>query len=243
LIVITLVLTVCQQLKSRIRNTRVRRLTVACHGDISGTIAETAAIEVKVNNLSGDAVRMNGINFSSKATLTVGINTIEVTATNLAGTTTTVKRSMFYDNQVPTLAVIEPNQDIKTNKRSVLIKGNAADSQTAVTVTINDTPVSVGTDGFFEYMVELSEQKNYPILVKVRDEAGNETTVQRNIIYDTTAPIFSAPFLTPSNDRSQTVVGKREKGIIIAVECPGVTGGAVTYPTEESWSVTFRVYK
>lgn len=205
---------------------------------ITGSMDKNGVIAVRVNGKAGDAVIMSGTTFAGTVTLAAGINTIEIEATDPAGNVTAVKRSVFYDNQKPTLAIIEPNQDIRTNKGSLLIKGTVTDSQTGVTVTVNDVSVTISPDGSFEQLIELNEQKNYAVLVKALDEAGNVTMVQRNVIYDTTAPLFTVtPVLTPTNDRSQTIAGTREQGAGIAIACPGATAGAMTYPTPESWSV------
>jgi hypothetical protein len=214
--------------------------TAAASSVISGTTEEKAVIAVKVNGQTVETVTMNGVGFTCTATLSAGINTMEITATNPAGTVTTAKRSVLYDNQKPALAIIEPNQDIRTNKGSVLIKGTVSDSQSNMTVTVNDIPVTIGADGSFEQLIELSEQKSYPILVRATDEVGNETTVQRNIVYDNIAPTFTVSAQNPTNDRNQTIAGVMEAGTTITIECPTATVGAVTYPTAESWSAALN---
>lgn len=205
---------------------------------ISGSTDGNAVIALKVNGLAAEAVTRNGNGFTGTVHLAVGLNTIEITATDPAGNVATAKRSVTYDNRQPTLAVTQPDQDMRSNQRIVLIKGMVADSQSAVTVTVNDVTVTVGTDGSFELPIELSEEKSYPILVTATDEAGHRATVQRNIVYDTTASAFTvAPLLTPTNDRSQSVAGTREPGATISVACPTATVGAMSYPTPESWQV------
>lgn len=204
---------------------------------ISGTTEADAVVSVTVNGQLVEPVIMTGTGFSVAVTLAVGVNTIEIAAANPAGTVTTVKRSVTCDNGKPSLAILEPNQDIRTNKGSLLVKGTVADSQTSVAVTVNGDVVAVNGDGSFERLLEFSEQMSYPVVVVAKDEAGNETTVQRNVIYDTTAPVFTVPVVSPTNDRSQTVVGSRESGTTLTVVCPTATVGAVTYPTGRSWSV------
>lgn len=211
--------------------------TATAVSTISGTTEADAVVSVTVNGQVVAPVVMTGTGFTVAATLTVGVNTIEIAATNPAGTVTTVKRSVTYDNLKPSLAILEPNQDMRTNRGSLLVKGTVADTQTGVTVTVNGDVVTVNGDGSFERSIELSEQRVYPVVVVATDAAGNETTVQRNVIYDTTAPVFTVPVVSPTNERSQTLVGAREPGTTLSVVCPTATVGAVTYPTDSSWSV------
>lgn len=205
---------------------------------IVGSTEAGASITVKVNDLAAIPVTVNGSSFNTGVTLVAGLNTLEITAVDPAGNVTTVKRSVTYDNQQPTLAITVPAQDIRTNRSSVQIRGKVSDSLTAVTVTINDVVVSIASDGSFEKLVEFGAPGSYPVVVKAKDVAGNETIVQRNLIYDTTAPAFTInQVLTPTNEKSQTISGSREPGVVIAVSCPTATVSPVTYPTEDSWSV------
>ena len=209
---------------------------------ISGSTEENAVIAIRVNGQAGDPVTMNGTGFAGLARLNAGLNTIEITATNPADTVTTFKRSVFYDNQNPTLAITEPGQDMQTSRSSILLKGRVTDSQTGVTVTVNDVPVTIASDGSFERLIEFSGQQSYSILVKAKDEANNETTVQRNVIYDTTVPTFTVPVQTPTNDGSQTITGSREAGTTIVVVCPTATVGTVIYPAADTWSVVLSSF-
>lgn len=212
--------------------------TAAAFSVLAGSTEDGAQVAVLVNGQPVANVTMSGNRFSGSVPLSVGANTIEITATNPAGSATTVKRSVFYDNRKPSLAILQPGQDLQTNLGSVLVKGSVSDSQTAVTVTVNDTPVTVSPDGSFETSIQLGEQRSYQVLVQATDEAGNLSFAQRNVIYDATAPVFTVPVISPSNDLSQTIVGAREAGTSISVACPTATVGAVSYPDERRWEVT-----
>ena len=206
--------------------------------EISGASDEYAVVTVKANGVLLEGVTRNGASFNISTVLSDGMNTMEITSTDRAGNSATVKRSVICDSIRPSLAITQPGQDIQTREGSVLIKGTAADGQTSASVTVDSVPVTIGTDGSFERLIELGEQKNYAIVVKVVDEAGNETVVQRNIIHDTTAPsIMINPVLSPTNDRNQTIAGTREQGATITVFCPDVTIGIVTYPAQDTWRV------
>ncbi|HWR58505.1 MAG TPA: Ig-like domain-containing protein, partial [Thermodesulfovibrionales bacterium] len=209
--------------------------------DVTGTVDESSSVTVRMNSSDPVAASMSGSAFSLPVIPFYGINTIEVTATDPATNTSTVKRTVTFDDLSPSLSVTEPAQDIKTNKADMIIKGETTDmTVVAVTITIEGnvyTPVL--TEGRFEQPVTFTEQKIYQIYVTAVDEAGNETTVQRNIVYDTTAPIVTLdPVTSPTPLNSQTLTGTVEAWALVSVTCPTATVGEVTYPTATTWAVT-----
>jgi hypothetical protein len=209
--------------------------------DVTGTMDDQSTVTVKVNGSDPIPAVMNGNNFSLTVMLVYGLNTIEVTATDLARNTSTVKRTVTFDDQNPSLSVTDPNQDIKTNQSTVVIKGQVADI-TAVTVkvTMDGTTYEPAiTDGKFQLAVTFTTEKTYQIYVTAVDEAGNETTVQRNIVYDITAPAVTIdPVTSPTNLNSQLLTGTMEEGVTVSVTCSTATVGAFTYPASTVWSVT-----
>lgn len=170
--------------------------------DITGTVDDQSTVTVEVNAANPMAALMNGNNFSLTVALVYGINTIEVTATDFAGNTSTVKRTVTFDDQNPSLSVTYPAQDIKTNQSTITIRGEVTDL-TVVTITVTmdgNIYTPAVTSGRFEQTVTFTEGKTYQIYVKAVDEAGNETLVQRNVVYDTTAPSVTLdPVTSPTN--------------------------------------------
>lgn len=149
--------------------------------DVTGSVSEATAT-VTVN---GAAASMNGTNFSSTVNLNAGINTIDITATDQLGNTANAKRTVTSDTTAPTLAVTDPAQDITTSMGSVTIAGTVADAQTAVTITITAdglTYTPAVTGGSFSQVIPLTMNKTYAVTVTAADEAGNQTSVTRNII-------------------------------------------------------------
>jgi hypothetical protein len=129
---------------------------------------------------------MNSLNFSATVNLVEGINTIDITATDLAGNTTNLKRSVTFDQTLPSLAVTIPAQDITSTTASNTISGTVSDALTAVTVTITadgKTYTPPVTDGSFTQDIVLSASSTYPVVVTATDEAGNQVSVIRNIIF------------------------------------------------------------
>ena len=207
---------------------------------VTGTIGENSSVTVTLNSGMPQYASITGNTFTLDIVLASGVNTIEITATDTAGNTSTQKRTVTYDNTKPSLEITEPSQDTRTNLNSIIIRGNVSDTLTAVSVSVTvdgNTYTPTLTNGQFEQAVSFMEEKTYTIAVTATDEAGNETTVQRNIIYDITQPTIDFTVMTPTNTNSQTITGTMEEGSTVIVISATATIGTVTYPSTTRWSV------
>ena len=209
---------------------------------VSGTVNETSTVTVEPINSLGSNITgaaMNGTNFAAELNLVPGTNTILVTATDLAGNTSSQKRTVIYDDQKPSLAITIPAQDIRTNLAGLTIRGTVSDLYTAVTVSITmdgQTYTPAVVDGQFEQAVTFTTEKSYAIVVTAANETGTSTTAQRNVIYDTTLPAFSInPVTSPTILSSQLISGTREANATIGVTCATATVGTLEYPTDTTW--------
>lgn len=208
--------------------------------DVTGTVDESSTVVLKLGGVE-QPITMNNKDFTSSVTLVPGINTIEVTAADVAGNTSAQKRTVVYDDQKPALAVTSPVQDIRTNKSDATILGTVSDPYTSVTVSIlfegmTYTPAVV--NGQFEQQITFTTEKSYPVVVTASNEVGTTTTVQRNIIYDITPPGLTInPVITPTQSSEQIVSGTREVGTTVTLTCPTAVVSAVEYPTEATWRV------
>ncbi len=209
--------------------------------DVTGTVDETSTVTVKIHGSIQNAA-MNGTAFTATVTLVSGLNTIEVTATDLAGNQSTQKRTVLFDDQQPSLAVTLPAQDISTNQSSFTIKGTASDPLTAVTVSITmdgQTFTPPVVNGAFAQTVSFTTEKSYAVMVTATNEVGTATSVQRNIVYDITPPALSINAVTtPTTQASQVISGTRGAGNTVTVTCATATVGSVTYPTTGTWSAS-----
>jgi len=162
-------------------------LTDKASVEVTGGLDDaTATITAKINNTSAICVTMNGNNFSVTLNLEPGLNTIEISASDLAGNSSSAKRTITSDTSVPALAVTLPAQDISTTESSVTIIGNVTENVTSATVSITVdgqtfTP-TVATNGSFSQNITLATDKTFAVIVTATDQAGNKATVQRNII-------------------------------------------------------------
>ncbi|WP_041245589.1 CARDB domain-containing protein [Geotalea uraniireducens] len=203
---------------------------------VAGTTDEPASIEVRI----GEPVQyFNGTSFSTTVALVPGLNTIDIKATDQAGNPANDKRTVIFDDQKPSLAITDPGQDLRTNQGSITVKGTVTDALTQPTVTITmgmDTFTPQVTNGAFEQAVSFAEEKTYEIQVTAKDAAGNETSVQRNVIHDITKPVLTIdPVATPTDRKSQVISGTREEGCTVTVTSPTATVGTVAYPTATTW--------
>ena len=159
--------------------------------NINGSVSENATVAITVNNVAVQTLNQNSNNFSATVNLTLGSNTIQITATDLAGNTTTVKRSVTSDTTAPSLTIMNPNQDVTTYFSNITITGTVSDQVTDVRLTLTCdgqtyTP-TVAADGSFSQVLTFSTAKTYAAILTVADSAGNIKSVQRNIIY---APVI-----------------------------------------------------
>ena len=128
-----------------------------------------------------------------------GSHTISVTATDNDGNTSAAKTSTFtVDTVPPTLSITAPAEGLVTNKKTVTVTGKTDDATSKpVTVTVNGSAATVGTDGSFSKDVTLTEGAN-EITIIATDKAGKTTTVVRNVTLDTAAPVIKSITITPN---------------------------------------------
>jgi hypothetical protein len=155
---------------------------------VTGNISETSTVSVSVNSGSPQPAAITGNNYSAAVYLVPGVNTIDVSATDLAGNITTAKRTITYTNSNTslTLAVTSPSQDITTRNPYLTLKGKVTDGQERVTISITmngKTYTPKVDDGVFQQRLIFTSPKLYTITVTATDDAGNKSTVLRNVIF------------------------------------------------------------
>lgn len=167
---------------------------------IAGTVNSANTVSISLNDNPAQTVNLSEGAFSHNVTLSPGMNTLYITATDTSsGKTSTVKRTVIYDNTKPSVAVTYPAQDITTNQNTIILKGEVSNTQViTVSIEIEGTTYTPNvTSGAFEIPVTLDQEKTYPITVTATDLAGNTSTVTRNIIYDTTSQIGEYVYYMP----------------------------------------------
>lgn len=203
---------------------------------ISGSVSETATVTVA--GAAADVDSSN--NWSANVQLAAGLNDIQVVATDRAGNTSSMKRSVTLDTVNPVLAITTPAQDIAVNQKTFAVSGTVEDgSSITVAYSVNggavvSAPVNAGA---FSFNVDFVNEGTYPVVVTATDAAGNSTTATRSLIYDATPPVFAIDALPATvSVPNVTLSGTMEAGITIMVATTAPTAAAaVAYPTATTW--------
>ena len=160
--------------------------TTVSFATVSGSVDETATVTVSVNNGTPQSATVTGKTFSASVNLSPGVNTINVIATDLAGNTSSVKRTVTYDTSKLILAITYPAQDMTTSRSTMVLTGTVTNSTREITVTITMSGkkyTQLVTNGIFKQLLTFRTAGTYPITVTARDAAGNSSSVTRNVIY------------------------------------------------------------
>jgi hypothetical protein len=172
----------------------------------------SSALTVSINKTSGIAAavfkKVGGIvsEISSDTTGTIftvtGLGNLDpmsdevvlllVNTTGVDGKTatfSTTSGSSSSNNSKPLLTVSAPSQDVTITQSALTVSGTVSNiiTTTKISITVDGqtyTP-TVATDGSFSQLINLTTDKTYSIVVTATDQAGNSTTVQRNIIKTT----------------------------------------------------------
>lgn len=202
---------------------------------VSGSVDKVAKVTV-----AGQPATMNGNAWSADVALVAGLNTVEVTAVDLAGNVTTVKRTIILAADGPKLVLTSPAQDKAVNTKSIALTGLVSDlAPVTFTADINGVPVQVEqADGTFALGVTFADEGAYAITVKATDAAGNVGTVTRTLIYDTTPPALTLNAVnTPF---PAALSGTVEAGATVTVEDKNGPAGTVTV-NGQAWQAALTV--
>jgi M6 family metalloprotease-like protein len=175
---------------------------------ITGTINKSATVTIKVNSSTPHNASIAGNSFNTNEILSPGINTLDITATDLAGNTSAVRRTVIFDNSAPSLTVSLPGQGITTAHTTFTIGGTATDSITRTTLKISvdgqNLAPAVASDGTFSQTLTLPVTKTYTVVVTATDLAGNTASLQRTI---TRIAALAQPTISDALKVLQAVVG------------------------------------
>ena len=175
-------------------NSTTDQATITITGTIAGTgvdkmVAAAASpistVTVTVNDGSPQFAAIIGNTYTATVNFATGMNTIQITATDQVGKQASMKRTLVYSHTLPALAITYPAQDITTDLAILTMQGTVSDTLTTVSITQDGkTFTPPVTNGAFRQELTLSTFKQYAIVVTATDQAGNSSTVQRNVIFD-----------------------------------------------------------
>ncbi len=190
--------------------TRISTLVV--QGTYQDDVSEISEIAVFVN---GEPIGTTTGVINYPVTLTEGVNTVTVTATDKAGNTEVVLRTITLDTYAPTLYVYTPLDALVTSVVLLRVDG-LSEAGTPVTIdqvmgddVISTITVTADDEGIFETLLFLEEGLQH-IIVTAEDEAENVRTITRTVTLDTTPPALFIDDPAPNsfvNTPSVVVVG------------------------------------
>ncbi len=152
---------------------------------VQGTVDDPQAV-VTVNGLA--AVVSEGRFGVVGVPLEEGPNMLTVLATDAAGNTRSLTRTIIRDTVPPRVKITTPAAGVLLSVTDLAVSGTVDDP--AATISVNGTPATVG-NGIFTVSVPIPEG---PVEIKVRafDPAGNEAFDMGNVTIDRTPPYVTA---------------------------------------------------
>ena len=122
--------------------------------------------------------------FRTQTKLAEGVNLVEVRASDQAGNTTVLARSIIVVTTPPEVVVSSPGEGDWINNPLVTVVGQAP---AGATLKINNQNVAVAPDGSFRFDLLLNEGEQ-AIQVVATDDVGNVTTLDRFVRVKTSGP-------------------------------------------------------
>jgi hypothetical protein len=148
--------------------------------DMLGKVTDTNSFTLQINGNLVD-VRADG-SFVATVSLVEGTNTITLTATDAAGNTQTITRTVTLDTTPPEVSVNAP-AIVTGNESTATITITAPD---AVSITVNGIPATSNGDGTWTYNANLNPGGNTFYIV-AEDRYGNVGQTAVDITYS--APV------------------------------------------------------
>ncbi|MHB8845762.1 MAG: Ig-like domain-containing protein [Nitrospirota bacterium] len=135
--------------------------------------------------INGTAVPLNSGSFSHEATLTSGLNSLVLVATDPAGNSASSTVLVTLDQTPPAVTITSPLNNILVKTPQVIVSGFV--DEPVISVTANSLTALISAQSFSIASFTLSEGVN-AITVEAKDRAGNAGSSVVNITLDSIAP-------------------------------------------------------
>ncbi len=161
---------------------------------VNGTVNDSTNVALTINK-SNISIGAGGA-FSTTVNLPDAVDTLIVYASDAAGNISQLTRIIKVDTSPPVLVITSPKDSLFTNDSTVIVKGSVADSS-GIKMTINSTAATVDSAGNFSQPIKLTVGQN-TLTITATDDAGNVTTLSREVTCDPHAVIISFEQLVDS---------------------------------------------
>jgi hypothetical protein len=223
--------------------------------NINGTVTDTNGIASLTIGTTTVTVAPNG-SFSHALPLALdGVVTVTVVATDRAGNSVTVNRTVTYDTTMTAPTVAAPTDNSQTNIGTLTVRGTVGEPGTvAIRNSTTNTTMQAQLTGLdYSGAVQLASGSN-TLEVTATDAVGNlSATVTRTVLYDPNSPALA--ITAPAHDiqvnaPAVTVTGtvSDATAVTVVLTFDGVTypqtvvsgqfQQAITVPAEGSYPVT-----
>jgi len=210
------------QVDAPVPNARLSATTAT----ITGTVIDHTPTALLVNGTA--ATVGQGGSFSATVALpSDGQHNITLKATDAAGLITDSVRTVLRDTEAPVLTVSAPLDQAVVGTSSINVQGTASDAAGSVTVAVNGVPLPPDGTGAFAGTTALTEGANF-LNVTATDQAGNQSSVMRQVTLDTQAP--SLTLSEPLEGTNTTLSNLTVRGVVTDASAVTLTvnGAAVT---------------
>ncbi len=167
-----------------------RESTMLIQGTYEDDVSDISEITVRINGVIQDTT--TGV-INEYISLTEGVNSIVIDATDKAGNTAVETRIVTLDTTAPILYVYSPLDDLVTADQVLVLTG-LSEAFTPIMVEqvqgsdiIFDDLIEADEDGQFSTVIFLEEGLQN-IVFTAEDEAGNVNSITRKVTLDTVPP-------------------------------------------------------
>ncbi|MCP4203906.1 MAG: hypothetical protein GY769_18470 [bacterium] len=147
---------------------------------VSGTAVDLHLAEVRVNGtpaaLSGSSYSLDGV------TLTEGVNTISVEATDVVGNAGQAQRAVTLDTIPPAISISGVTDGQRTNQPLTPVVQVTDASSVTTEIQLNGVPFASGS--------QVAAEGTYSLTVSAVDAAGNSSAAAVGFEIDLTPPVF-----------------------------------------------------
>jgi hypothetical protein len=166
--------------------------------NVTGSIVDPNIdrVTAEVNNGSPQPLNLTGINFSGTVTLNQGLNTLVLKATDKAGNTTRVTRSVILDVDFPAVNITSPESGvIVSGTINITVETNDTTSGISnVTLFVDGQSETTLNERPFYFIFDTSTlfiTGSHTLTVRASDKAGNQSESSITVLVDRDIPIVT----------------------------------------------------